>query len=145
MQKISWIHKLILSIQLILGSYKLHHVHFWPFPIINITFSSPEFAAACKISVHSINSFLRYSQFLSPVTRLTKAIFDRVHPKNFWSIFNLCELVSTCKKSCYFIELFWRYSWLKNPAIWLADNILAHISGTKISPSMGFAQEQQII
>ena len=51
---------------------------------------------------------------------------------NFWSTFNLCEFVSTCKKSGYFIDLFWRYGWLKNPAIWLAENILAHISGTKI-------------
>ena len=28
--------------------------------------------------------------------------------------------------------MFWRYGWLKNPAIWLAANVLAHISGTKI-------------
>ena len=37
----------------------------------------------------------------------------------------------TCKKSGYFIDLFWSYGWLKNPAIWLAENILAHILGTK--------------
>ena len=30
---------------------------------------------------------------------------------------------------------------LKNPAIWLAENIFAHISGTKIFPNMGFVQE----
>ena len=35
--------------------------------IIETTFSFPEFAPACKKSVHSINSFLRYSQFKSPV------------------------------------------------------------------------------
>ena len=29
--------------------------------------------------------------------------------------------------------MFWRYGWLKNPAIWLAENNLAHISGTNIS------------
>ena len=28
---------------------------------------------------------------------------------------------------------FWRYGWLNNPAMWLAENILADISGTKIS------------
>ena len=40
--------------------------------------------------------------------------------------------------SGYFIDLSWRCGWLKNPAIWLAENILAHISGTKIFPNMGF-------
>ena len=52
--------------------------------------------------------------------------------KHFWSTFNLGEFVPTCKKSGYFIDLFWRYGWLKNPATWLVQNILAHISGTKI-------------
>ena len=33
------------------------------------------------------------------------------------------------QKSGYFIYLFWRYGWLKNPAVWLAEDILAHISG----------------
>ena len=67
--------------------------------------------------------------------------YNHAHMKIFWSTFNLCEFVSTCKKSGYFIDLFWRYGWLKNPAIWLAENILAHISGTKIFPNMGFVQE----
>ena len=66
-----------------------------------------------KISVHSIYSFLRYSQFQRPMTRLIMPIFDHVQQKHFWSTFNLCELVSACKKSGYFIDLFWRYGWLK--------------------------------
>ena len=61
--------------------------------------------------------------------------------KNFWSSFNLREFVSTCKKSGYFIDLFWRYAQLKNPAIWLAENIFVHISGTKISLIMRFVQK----
>ena len=96
---------------------------------MEITFIFPEFAPACKKSVHSANLFLRYSQFQSPVTRLATPISDHAPPKKFWSTFALCEFVSTCKKSGYFIDLFWRYGWLKNPAIWLAHNILAHISG----------------
>ena len=51
--------------------------------------------------------------------------------------------VSKCKKAGYFIDFFWRYGWLKNTAIWLAENILTHISETKISPNMGFVQEHQ--
>ena len=78
------------------------HLHL---KIIETTFNFPKFAPACKISVHSIYSFLRYCQFESPVTRLTIHIFDHVHLIFFWSTFNLFELVSTCKKSDYFI--FW--------------------------------------
>ena len=40
--------------------------------IIEITFSFPEFTPACKISAHSIYSFLRYSQFQSSVTKLAR-------------------------------------------------------------------------
>ena len=36
------------------------------------------------------------------------------------------------QKSDYFTDLFWMYGWLKNPAIWLAENILVPISSTKI-------------
>ena len=70
-----------------------------------------------------------------------KPISGHANIKIFWWTFNLCEFVSTCKISDYFIDLFWRYGWLKNPAIWLAENILAHISGTKIFPNTGFVQE----
>ena len=51
--------------------------------IIEITFSFPEFAPACKKSVHSINSFFRYSQFKSPATRLATPISDHAQPKIF--------------------------------------------------------------
>ena len=63
-QKISSIYKLI---QKILGSHELNGhtpIFDYIFPkIIEITFSLPEFPPLCKKSVHSINSFLRYSQF----------------------------------------------------------------------------------
>ena len=45
---------------------------------------------------------------------------------------DLYQLEKKNKKSDYFIYLFWRYGWLKNLAIWLAENILVHILGTKI-------------
>ena len=51
--------------------------------ILGITFSFPEFAPPYKKSVHSINSFLRYSQFQSPVTRLTTPISGHANPKTF--------------------------------------------------------------
>ena len=47
----------------------------------------------------------------------------QAHPQIFWSTFNLCQFVSTCEKSGSCTDLFSRYGWLKNPAIWLAENI----------------------
>ena len=108
--------------------------------IIESAFSFPEFVPACKKSIYSICSFLRHSQFYSCMTRLPPS-FDHSHPKIFWSTFSLCEFVSTCTKSGYFIDLLWRYGWLKNPAVWLAENILANTSGTKVFPNMAFVQE----
>ena len=70
--------------------------------ISEITFNFPEFAPAFKKSVYSIDTFLRYSQFWSPVTRLATSISDdNQTPKNFWSTFNSCEFVSTCKKRLF--------------------------------------------
>ena len=71
------------------------------------------------------------------MTRLATPISGHANSKIFWSTFNLCEFVSTSKKSGYFIDLLWRYGWLKNPAIWLAENILVHISGTQFFQNMG--------
>ena len=45
------------------------------------------------------------------------------------------------KKSGYLLDLFWRSGWLKIPAIWLAENILVHITRLKILSNMGFVQE----
>ena len=107
-QKFSSIHKFILKMKQILGSHELTgHGHFWPRPPKNdwIKFSFPELAPACKKSVNSICSFLRYSQFYSPMTRLATLIFDHAQPKDFRSTFNLCKFVSTCRK----IRLFHRF------------------------------------
>ena len=46
--------------------------------IIEITFCFPEFAPPCKKSVHSINSFLRYSQF-SQIWDLCRNIANNIH------------------------------------------------------------------
>ena len=130
MQKISPIHNLILQVRQILGSYELngHTIFDHAHPkIIESTFSSPEFPPACKKPFHSIYSFLRYCQFLSPVTRLATPIFEHVQHKRFFINFKCMGICITSKKSRNFIPLFWRYGWLNNPAIWLAENILAHI------------------
>ena len=81
--------------------------------------------------------FLTDQVYLKQQTR----VMAKQHISKSRPTFNLCDFVSTCKKTGYFIDFFWKYGWLKNPAIWLDENIFAHISGNKISPNMGFVQE----
>ena len=115
MQKISSIHK---HIQQILGSHELNdRTHFWPGPPKNYW-----------------NNFLlgSFHQFILEIQPISES-HDQTGHTHFWP--------RPSKKSGYFIDLFWRYGWLKNPAISLAENILVHISGTRIFPNMGFVQE----
>ena len=67
--------------------------------------------------VYSLNSFLRYCQFLCPETGVATPIFDNTRPNIFQSTFSLHESVSTYKKSGIFIILFYRYGQFKNPGI----------------------------
>ena len=50
--------------------------------LIETTFSFIEFVSACKLSVHSIGSFLRYSQFQS-CDQIAHAHFWPRSPKTF--------------------------------------------------------------
>ena len=98
--------------------------------IIELTFNFPEFAPPCKknqfiASVHSWDTV----NFRFPWPDWSNSFLTLPNQKRFWSTYNLCEFASICNKSGCFIDLFWRYDWLKNPAIWLDDNILVHISG----------------
>ena len=86
------------------------------------------FNTPCCILLQFILSLIIEIQLiLESVTRLARPISDHAHPKIWWSTLNLCEFVLTCKKTSYFIGFFWRYGWLKNLAIWSAENILIHI------------------
>ena len=51
--------------------------------------------------------------------------------------------LSTCQKYTSSSTSFLRYCILKNPAIWLTDNILAHNSRTRILPDMGLVVKYQ--
>ena len=51
--------------------------------IPELNFSFPEFPPVCKRSVRSINSFLRFIQFQSPVTSLATPIFGGATQKFF--------------------------------------------------------------
>ena len=51
--------------------------------------------------------------------------------------------ISACQKSTSSFTSFLRYCILKNPAIWLADSILAHNSRTRILPDIGLVVQYQ--
>ena len=141
-QKISYFHLFVFELQSIFESRdQTGYTHFWlrsP-QKFSITFYFTWICTRMQISVNSTCSFLRYSQFWSPVTKLATLIFDHAKAKNFRRTFNFCEFVSACKKWGCFIDLFLRNSWIKNLVIWLAENILVYISKTRFFPIIGFA------
>ena len=88
MHKVCSIHPIILAIQQILESHDLKGAsatfdHAYP---IIICYS--EIVSPCKKSVCFIDSFMRYSQFKSPVTRVATPISDHTHPNIFLSTLN---------------------------------------------------------
>ena len=88
---ISSIYLIILWIQDILEPHDLKvHTHFWSCSSKNywINFSNfLKFVSVNKISVYSINSSLRYSLFLSPVSRVATPTFDHAHSSIFNKLF----------------------------------------------------------
>ena len=122
----------ILKIQQILGSCKLNK---WPHLFL---------ATSTQKSSEIIVSFCFIPSILFWEMQSILESRDQTCHKHFWSFFDLCGFLSTCKKTGYFTDSFWRYGSLKNSAIWLAENILAHISGTKGFPGI-CAGTQQII
>ena len=86
---------------------KRWQTHFWLGPPIVI--SCPEFLSPFQKSVDSIDSFMRYSQFKSPVTEVVLPVFDHIHRNifistlNFWyhyakkqAISSLCFKILQC-------------------------------------------------
>ena len=72
---------------------------------IVLTFNFPEFAPACKISVDSIYSFLRYSQSVSKYHDHVMPISDHARLKIFWSTFIYVNLYQQAKNLFYTILL----------------------------------------
>ena len=137
-QKISSIHKLIHHI---LGSHELNDLtHLWPDP------PKDHWNNLAFLNLHQDAK----NQFIPSIQAWNTACFrvpwpDWSHPfltkpiqKLFDQLLIHVNLYQHAKNSGYCTDLFWRYGWLKNPTIWLAENILAHISGTRIFPNTGF-------
>ena len=64
--------------------------------------------SACKKVAQSINSFLKYSIYIS-------LVFDNAHPKQLEVIFTCPEFVLTFEKSVYSFYSFFRYSQCWSP------------------------------
>ena len=139
MKKITLFHLLIFEVKSILE------------PVIRLATSTFDHAHP-KIFNHLLICVKLYqhakNQLIPSVHTFRVQKLDWAHPfltlpkaKNFRSTFNFCEFVSTCKKWGSFISLFWRNSWFKNLAIWMAENTLAYISGTRSFLNRGFVQE----
>ena len=95
-----------------------------------------------KISLFHL--FILHIELISESHHMTGHIHFWSHqPQNFQLPFNLHEFVPACKKSVNswdtvnlrvqrpdLLNLLWRNSSFRNYAIWLAESILAYISGT---------------
>ena len=134
MQNISSILKCILKIHQILWTHELNgRAHFWPCPPKN---HQRELLAFMNLHQHGKKLAHFIYSVLESGDQTGHAHFWPCQPKPFLSTFNLCEFILIWKKSDIFIDLVWRYGWWKYPTIWLAQNILAHISQTKIFPNV---------
>ena len=142
MQKINPFHKPTLSIQQILGSHELNgHVHFLPYPPKNYWNNFAMWICTSMQNISSFHLFILETWSISEsVNRLTTPVSDHAQLKNFDQLLIYVNFYQHAKKSDYFIDLFWRYGWL-NPAIWLAENILAHTPRITIFPNIRFVHE----
>ena len=120
----------------------------WPHPFLTTPTIKllRQLLALLNLLQHAENQFIpsihSWNAILESHDQTGQAHFWSCSLKNFWSTFSLCELLSKWKISGYFTNLFCRYGWLKNFAIWLAEEILGHSSGKKtFFPNMGFVRE----
>ena len=106
--------------------------------IAEITFSFSEFAPACKKSVE-------IQQILECHDQTVHDHSWPCQPKNFISFYQILiymNLYQYAKNEAISLIHSEKYGRLKNSAIWLAENILPHISGT-FFPILWFEQEHR--
>ena len=132
------------------------HTHFWPCPP-NKFFISFQLLWIC-INMPKISLFhlfiLQIESILESHLMTGHIHFWPCQPLNFQHPFNFYEFVPACKKSVHswdtvnlrvqrpdLLNLLWRNTSFRNYAIWLAESILAYISGTRFFPNIGFVQE----
>ena len=142
-KKLSSIHKLIFKIQQILGFNEMVVPIFdQAHPkIIEINFSCPKYTP-----MHAKISFSHV--FILEILLILKC-HDQTDHTQFWSCSSKKSLIKLVMLICINIQKIRLFQWfvveMIDQKIWLVENILAHISWTKILPNMGFAGTQQIM
>ena len=130
-------------------------VHFWvPWPDCShsfLTMLSPNIFIHLLICVklyqqakNQLVSLALSQSLLESRYQIGHTFFYHALPKTFQSTFNFCKFVwrwNEIKKWGCFIDLLWRNAWFKNLAIWMAESILAYISGPTFFPNRRFVQE----
>ena len=125
-----------------------HPINFWS------AFNCYESASTCK-KISLFHLFILQIQSILESHHMTGHIhFWPCQTLNFQCPFNLQEFAPACKKSVNswdtvnlrvqrpdLLNLLWRNSSFRNYAIWLAESILAYISGTIFFPNIQFVQE----
>ena len=141
MQKISPIHWFILEMQILESQDLKDHAHFLSPPSKNYQLNfwlSWIFFQYIKHQFNPLIPFWDTANFSIIRPEWPHPFLTMATPIFFNQPFNFHYSLSTCKKNQAFSSfVFLRYSQFKNAAIWLAKNILAHISGTRSFQSMG--------
>ena len=138
-KKLSSIHKLIFKIQQILGFNEMVVPIFdQAHPkIIEINFSCPKYTP-----MHAKISFSHV--FILEILLILKC-HDQTDHTQFWSCSSKKSLIKLVMLICINIQKIRLFQWfvveMIDQKIWLVENILAHISWTKILPNMGFELE----
>ena len=120
----------------------------WPLPFLTMltpnfqsSFNLCEFMPTCKKSVNSINSFWRYSHFRLHRPDWSHPLFTMPNQKMFDQLLIFVNLYQHAKN--YTVSSICVGEMVDfNPGIWLAETILAYISGTRFFPNIWFVKER---
>ena len=151
MQKIRLFNWFSFEIQSILESQdQTGHTHFWSCPLNKYL---DQLLTVINLHQHAKNKFIPFFHSSDSVNFRVSS-HDWPHPFLTTStpkIFNICynqlksvnswETVNFRVQRPDLLNLLWRNSSFRNYAIWLAESILAYISGTRFFPNIGFVQE----
>ena len=111
----------------------------WPFPFS--TMLNPKmfnYLLICVNLCQLASSSLEKQSFSESRDQIGKTHFDNAQPRK---IFNQLLIFANLYQHVKNYNLCWRNGWFKSPGIWLAETVLAYISGTRFFPNIGFVQE----
>ena len=98
---------------------------FWSHQIYNFHINVYLYSIYLTCKIMLINPAARkiYTWFKNFKITLTGRIFDYAQWQTNRLSFMFLKSISACHRPCWFINSCLRYTWIKNPAIWLYNNI----------------------